>query len=224
MIHGWEWWAVPTAGVSNGSRPPRTAGSTPSCPPSRGTRSVTSLLKTGIYKAGWGNLLAAGAASDHLDPHIRAGAAQGKATGTTTASNEAWFLARGPGDLVKDIHVPTLIVQGTVDTLFTLDEGITNYEQVKKDGVPVSMVWFCGGHGVCLTNQGNPQAVQDASIAWLNRWVKRDPTVATGPSVDRSTRTACGTRRIPIRCLRLPRSVPAGAGRCPWWPPGVPVR
>ncbi len=144
----------------------------------------TSLLKSGIYKAGWGNLLLAGAASAHLDPHIRAGAAQGNATGTTTAANEAWFLARGPGDLVKDIHVPTLIVQGTVDTLFTLDEGITNYEQVKKDGVPVSMVWFCGGHGVCLTNQGNPQVVQDESIAWLNRWVKRDPTVATGPPVD----------------------------------------
>ncbi len=161
----------------------------------------TSLLKTGIYKAGWGNLLLAGAATDHLDPHIRAGAAQGNATGTTTASNKAWFLSRGPGDLVKDIHVPTLIVQGTVDTLFTLDEGITNYEQVKKDGVPVSMVWFCGGHGVCLTNQGNPRAVQDASIAWLDRWVKRDPTVGTGPPVDiidqNGVRYAANTYPVP---------------------------
>lgn len=144
----------------------------------------TSLLKTGIYKAGWGNLLLAAAASDHLDPHIRAAAALGNATGTTTPANVAWFITHGPGDLVKDIHVPTLIVQGTVDTLFTLDEGITNYEQVKKDGVPVSMVWFCGGHGVCLTNQGNPLVVQDASIVWLNRWVKRHPTVDTGPPVD----------------------------------------
>ena len=46
------------------------------------------------------------------------------------------------------------------------------------------MLWFCGGHGVCLTNQGNPQVVEDASTAWLDRWVKRDSTVVTGPPVD----------------------------------------
>ena len=33
---------------------------------------VTSLDKTGINKAGWSNLLIAGAADDHLDPTIRA--------------------------------------------------------------------------------------------------------------------------------------------------------
>ncbi len=145
---------------------------------------ATSLDKTGLYKAGWGNLLLAGAASDHLDPHIRAAAAQANATGTISPAEAAWFMARGPGALVEDVHVPTLIVQGTVDTLFTLDEAITNYERVKRDGVPVSMLWYCGGHGICLTNQGNPAVVEDASIAWLNRWVKRDPSVSTGPPVD----------------------------------------
>jgi ABC-2 type transport system ATP-binding protein len=48
----------------------------------------------------------------------------------------------------------------------------------------VSMLWYCGGHGVCLTNQGNPSVVERATIDWLNRWVKRDRSVDTGPRVD----------------------------------------
>ena len=145
---------------------------------------VTSLAPTGLYKAGWGNLLLNSAAGDSLDPHIRSGAAQANTTGRVDPADEAWFAARGPGHLVADIHVPTLIVQGTVDTLFPLEEGISNYEQVRKDHVPVSMLWFCGGHGVCLTNQGNASVVEKATIAWLDRWVKRDRSVATGPTVD----------------------------------------
>ncbi len=96
----------------------------------------------------------------------------------------AWFAARGPDFLLKDIHIPTLVVQGTVDTLFTLDEGIANYQAVRANGVPVSMLWFCGGHGLCLTKQGDPDAVENAAVAWLNRWLKRDTSVDTGPTVD----------------------------------------
>ena len=45
------------------------------------------------------------------------------------------------------IRVPTLLVQGTADTLFTLDEAMTNYRILRGNGVPAKMVWFCGGHG-----------------------------------------------------------------------------
>ncbi len=145
---------------------------------------VTSLDPTGLYKAGWGNLLLASAAGDSLDPRIRSGAAQANATGQVDPADEAWFAARGPASLVADIRVPTLIVQGTVDTLFPLEEGVANYEQVRRDHVPVSMLWFCGGHGVCLTNQGDPSVVERATIAWLDRWVKRDRSVNTGATVD----------------------------------------
>jgi ABC-2 type transport system ATP-binding protein len=145
---------------------------------------TTSLDKTGIAKTGWGNLLLDAAAGDSLDPHIRSASASGNATGQVGAADAAWFAARGPASLVAQVHVPTLIVQGTVDTLFTLDEGITNYRQVRHDGVPVSMLWYCGGHGVCLTNQGNPTTVERATIAWLERWVTRDAAVSTGPRVD----------------------------------------
>jgi ABC-2 type transport system ATP-binding protein len=145
---------------------------------------VTSLDKTGINKAGWSSLLIAGAAGDHLDPTIRAADAYSLRTSAPDPTYVSWFAARGPDFLLKDIHIPALVVQGTVDTLFTLDEGIANYRAVRANGVPVSMLWFCGGHGLCLTKQGNPDAVENAAIAWLNRWLKRDTSVDTGPTVD----------------------------------------
>ena len=67
-------------------------------------------------------------------------------------------MVRSPGarhPVVHTIHIPTLIVQGTVDTLFTLQEGVDNYEILRAAGVPTAMHWFCGGHGVCLTPPGN---------------------------------------------------------------------
>ena len=44
-----------------------------------------------------------------------------------STADAQWFLDRGPGDLVSKITAPTLIEQGTIDTLFTLDEAATNY-------------------------------------------------------------------------------------------------
>jgi ABC-2 type transport system ATP-binding protein len=65
---------------------------------------------------------------------------------------------------VSQIRVPTLLVQGTADTLFTPSEAIRNFELLKASGVPVHMLWFCGGHGVCLT-QGDNSRVERASWA-----------------------------------------------------------
>jgi len=105
----------------------------------------------------------------------------GVVDGTTSPSQLAWFASRGPAQLLHQIHIPTLIVQGTVDTLFTLQEGVDNYEALKADGVTTSMRWFCGGHGVCLTPAGDPNATEQATLAWLKRYVQRDASVDTGP-------------------------------------------
>lgn len=143
-----------------------------------------SLDPTGIAKEGWGRLLYQLAPPGHVDPHLTDAYDQSLATGTISAADLAWFAQRGPGGLVGRIRVPTLIVQGTVDNLFPLDEGVANYRLLERSGVPVHMIWFCDGHGICLTNPGNPDYVQDATIAWLDRWVKRDTSVRTGPAVD----------------------------------------
>src|SRR5919199_5231864 len=95
--------------------------------------------------------------------------------------DRAWFGSRGPGNLVKRIRAPTLLIQGTADTLFTLHEAIVNYAILRGNHVPAKMMWFCGGHGVCLTGSGKAGHVQAAVIAWMKRYLARRAGVRTGP-------------------------------------------
>jgi ABC-2 type transport system ATP-binding protein len=120
--------------------------------------------------------------------------------------------SHGPGDLLNRIQVPTLIMQGTVDTLFPLDEGVANFDQIgnnplrtaaikakakkKRNGkrkrrqrsvapverVPVKMIWFCGGHGVCLTGAGDGSNYLDQrQLAWFDRYLRGRQDTDTGP-------------------------------------------
>ena len=140
----------------------------------------TSLYKDETFKQGWASILNGVSATASLDPHITSAAASGVATGTLSEEDRQWFLDRGPAELVEDITAPTLLVGGTVDTLFTLDENITNFGILRDSGVPTAMFWFCGGHGACLTDAGDPRDMDVAIIAWLDRWVTRDASVDTG--------------------------------------------
>ncbi len=142
---------------------------------------TTSLFKAATVKQGWGDLLYAAASGRKLDPHITSAHDAGDATGAISADDAAWFASRGPGDLVNRINAPTLFVQGTVDTLFTLDEAVTNSSILKSHGVPTAMLWYCGGHGVCLTKGGDAALVGTATISWLQRYLKGDTSAQLGP-------------------------------------------
>jgi ABC-2 type transport system ATP-binding protein len=181
---------------------------------------LTSLFPESNIKFGWGSLLIAlgvegtlpgglsspATAAGRQDPHFYSILTNGLATGTTTPDDLSWMAAHGPGDLVEKIHVPTLIMQGTVDTLFPLDEGVTNFEDIgdntlrtagikakRKRGrgrrsssavqkVPVKMVWFCGGHGVCLTGAGpGSNYLDERQLAWFDRYLRGKQDTDTGP-------------------------------------------
>jgi ABC-2 type transport system ATP-binding protein len=45
------------------------------------------------------------------------------------------------------------------------------------------MLWFCGGHGGCLTAAGDPNRIENATIAWLQHYLT-DTTINTGPGFD----------------------------------------
>ena len=151
----------------------------------------TSLYKAATVKTGWSGLLFAAASGHALDPHIRSAYQQGIATGTLTAGDASWFVARGPGALVERITAPTLLLQGTVDTLFTLDEAQRNYAILRRHHVPTRLLWFCGGHGVCLTRAGDANRGSAAALTWFARYLKGQ-AVATGPRFDGLDQT--GTR------------------------------
>jgi len=144
----------------------------------------TSLYKADTVKSGWGNLLYALGAKHKLDAHITSAEIAGNTTGVLSAADRQWFLDRGPADLVGKITAPTLFEQGTVDTLFTLDEAVSNFNILKANGVPTAMLWMCSGHGVCLTDPGDTKRPGDAAIAWVDRYVKDDRTVHIGPAFE----------------------------------------
>jgi ABC-2 type transport system ATP-binding protein len=146
---------------------------------------VTSLGKAQTFKQGWSTILTNVSPTADLDPMITRSYQHGIQTGTVSLASQAWYAERGPGDeLVGRIRVPTLIIQGTVDTLFPLEQGVTNFRILRKSGVPSAMLWFCGGHGACFTNPGDPDRVERAAIAWLQRYVQRDESVQLGPRFD----------------------------------------
>jgi ABC-2 type transport system ATP-binding protein len=134
----------------------------------------TSLDKNQSPKTGWGNILASVSSSAKLDPEITAADNEMNTTGTIDATAVSFFESRGPAQFLSRVKVPTLILQGTVDDLFTLDEGIENYQALHRQGTTVSMAWFCGGHGVCLTDPGSALEVGPLSLAWMEHYVARE--------------------------------------------------
>jgi ABC-2 type transport system ATP-binding protein len=143
---------------------------------------VTSLDKYNTGKLGWASLLyLAGNAAGRLDPLIGQSYRADVTGQQLTPAERRFYASRGPGALVGRIRVPTLLIQGTADNLFTLQEAVTNYELLRRHGVPVKMLWFCGGHGICLTNPGNTSLIAHDTVAWLDRYLERKPKVKTGP-------------------------------------------
>jgi ABC-2 type transport system ATP-binding protein len=134
----------------------------------------TSLDKNQTPKTGWGNILASVSSTAKLDPEITTADNEMNSTGTIDAGAVSFFDSRGPAQFLSRVKVPTLILQGTVDDLFTLDEGIENYQALHREGTTVSMAWFCGGHGVCLTDPGSAVEVGPLSLAWMERYVAGD--------------------------------------------------
>ncbi|MHB8329918.1 MAG: CocE/NonD family hydrolase C-terminal non-catalytic domain-containing protein, partial [Acidimicrobiales bacterium] len=99
-----------------------------------------------------------GVQSGGFDPNIVTSEVKGAALGYPDQQTLAWFAQRsmasygaGPGGHVPDI--PTLLVQGTVDTLFNLNEAWANHDMMTAahPGLPVKMIAFCGGHVSCPT-------------------------------------------------------------------------
>lgn len=139
----------------------------------------SSLYPTDIFKTGWANvfalsLLTTGA---RVNSQVWENVILGNLLGIVSESGQAVLASSGPTALLNQLQAPTLLVQGIVDALFPLQQSIDNAETILANpyGVPVKMVWFCGGHGVCLdpvnlTTQA--AAIFAANVIWLDAYVR----------------------------------------------------
>jgi ABC-2 type transport system ATP-binding protein len=152
---------------------------------------LTALYKDQTVKEGWGLALTGaggtayagglpGGETGSQDPQIQQALLEGIGTGKFSDSTVHFFDSRGPKQFLTRVKVPTFIVEGTADTLFTLHEATENYA-VLNSRVPTRMMWFCGGHGVCLGNNGPDGQIEKSVIAWLRRYVKRDKSAKLPP-------------------------------------------
>jgi ABC-2 type transport system ATP-binding protein len=104
--------------------------------------------------------------------------------GALSVGSRKWIAAHGPAALIGKIRAPVMITQGTTDTLFPLDQAAEAYARLRRNNVPVKMMWYCGGHVACETDPGDPRTLARAGLAWLNRWLRGDPSVDTGPAFE----------------------------------------
>ena len=138
-----------------------------------------------------GILSPAGIQAGHQSDQFYNALVNGASTGQLAAADKAWFEEHGPDFMLSKIKVPTLLAQGTVDTLFDPDQAHRNYLGLKGNGIPLKMMWFCGGHGICNVGSDGGNAFLSGSshvsarqLAWFERYLKGRSSADPGPEFE----------------------------------------
>jgi ABC-2 type transport system ATP-binding protein len=95
------------------------------------------------------------------------------ATGRPTPALLDLLAASSASSVLGSIKAPTLLVQGTTDSLFPLSEADANARGITANGTPVKVIWFSGGHDGAATDTENDR-ITAISEAWFDRYLKRD--------------------------------------------------
>jgi ABC-2 type transport system ATP-binding protein len=126
-----------------------------------------------------------------LDPAIDRGVVEFLTSGAVSGDTLDFFAKSSVAHFGQDrpTTVPTLVLQGSTDTLFDLTDGYGIYEHVRAQGVDARFVAFCGGHVACpdsYVDAGDRGHLDDAIVAWFDRYL-RGADVDTGPVVEYRT-------------------------------------
>ncbi|QRZ09754.1 peptidase S15 [Mycolicibacterium austroafricanum] len=105
-------------------------------------------------------------------------------TGEAAQSDIDLFNSLNFADQLANITAPTLLIQGTVDTLTTLAQADANAKALIAAGTTTKVVWFCGGHGACLSSFNDGEVVWRETMQWLDRHVKGDESIDPGPQFE----------------------------------------
>jgi ABC-2 type transport system ATP-binding protein len=116
---------------------------------------------------------------------------KGTALGYPDQDTLDWFKGKGVAyyGTGHPVRVPTLLMQGSVDTLFNLNDAYANFRHVLANGAPAKLIAFCGGHVSCPSdyNDGNARDHLDAAIlTWFARYLRHE-SIDTGAAVEYAT-------------------------------------
>ncbi|MEP7023191.1 MAG: alpha/beta fold hydrolase, partial [Actinomycetota bacterium] len=128
-------------------------------------------------------------------PQVCAAYQQVATLGQPTPQAVALLQRSSPSSVENRIDVPTLLIQGEHDSLFGLDQADANYQAIRRNGAPVDLVWFAGGH-----DGGNQETarVNQLTEQWFDRWLVppnqpfRPQQAAAGTSARAAASSATG--------------------------------
>ncbi|WP_433329543.1 CocE/NonD family hydrolase [Spirillospora sp. CA-294931] len=106
-------------------------------------------------------------------------------TGTPNPEAIETLRRSSPATFADRIKAPTLLVQGQSDSLFPLDQSDANARLIARNGTPVSMVWFQGGH-----DGGDPETKRVRGLT--HDWFDQRLRGGSGSKVDAFTVTRAG--------------------------------
>lgn len=93
----------------------------------------------------------------------------------------AYLNARSPSEKLHRIDTPALFISGWPDTLFTPNEAVRNYRQLRDQGVETRLLLFDGGHAL-VADEPTRAVIDDTAFAWIDAHLKGD-TLATLPPI-----------------------------------------
>ncbi|MCQ9184667.1 alpha/beta fold hydrolase, partial [Streptomyces sp. IBSBF 2953] len=144
------------------------------------------LFPDGVFKKLWaGVFFNTGGGAARFTPALAAMYERVAESGVPDAAARELLEARSPSAVADRIKVPTLLLQGQTDSLFTLAQSDAAEKAIRANGAPVDVDWIAGGH-----DGGDMETarVQARVNAWFDRYLKGDESADTGPAF-RVTRT-----------------------------------
>ncbi|MGR7025212.1 alpha/beta fold hydrolase [Geodermatophilus sp. URMC 62] len=93
------------------------------------------------------------------------------ATGTLTPEIAAVLDRSSPAAVLDRITAPTLLVQGTEDSLFGLGQADANARGIAANGTPVEVVWYAGGHD-SQASERETADLRELVAGWFDRHLR----------------------------------------------------
>ncbi|MGW0206492.1 CocE/NonD family hydrolase [Streptomyces sp. NPDC003233] len=144
------------------------------------------LFPNGVFKKLWaGVFLNLGGGCARFEPELCRMYDRVAESGTPDPAARELLQERSPSAVGSRIKVPTLLLQGQTDSLFTLGQSDAAQKAIRANGAPVDVDWIAGGHDGGDMETGR---VQTRVRAWFDRYLKGDASAGTGPAF-RITRT-----------------------------------
>ena len=91
--------------------------------------------------------------------------------GSATPEDLALLHRSSPSSILDRITAPTLLIQGQADSLFPLSEADANAKGIAKNGTPVRVAWFTGGHDGGSGPQSDVDRVRFLTGQWLDHYL-----------------------------------------------------